>query len=143
MPPTRPDRSCLVDLCVPALDRLTPDLLHKVDRALAQSGAASLRDDVQIVLAEAINNIVEHAYAGPGFGTVTLRVTLTRTSLCLHLTDWGNPFSEGANPAGQVPDPQAQSEGGYGWFLIRALASRTRHARTAGQNHLCLLFRIP
>lgn len=124
------------------MDRLTPDLLLKVDHALAQSNVATLRDDVQIVLAEAVNNIVEHAYAGPGFGAVALRVTLTKTSLCLYLVDWGQPFSETANPDGQMPDPQAQSEGGYGWFLIRALASKTRYARKAGQNHLCILFRI-
>jgi len=143
LPPARPERSCLLALCVPALDGLTPDLLQQVDHTLAQCDAASLRDDVQIVLAEAINNIVEHAYAGSGFGAVALRVTLTKTSLCLHLTDWGHPFPENANPDGQVPDPQNRSEGGYGWFLIRALASRTRYTRKAGRNRLCLLFRIP
>ena len=141
--PTRPDRSPFIALCVPALDGLTPDLLHKVDQALAESDAAPLRDDVQVVLAEVINNVVEHAYAGPGFGAVALRVTLTKTSLCLHLTDWGHPFPASVKPAGQMPDPQDRNEGGYGWFLIRALASRTRYTRKTGQNRLCLLFCIP
>ena len=66
--PTGTDGPALLALCRPALDVVTPDVLCAVDRALAATKAASRRDDVQVVLAEAINNIAEHAYAEQDFG---------------------------------------------------------------------------
>lgn len=109
-------------------------------KALAGSKAAPLRDDVEIVLAEAVNNIVEHAYDGLSFGALALRISLSRQSLRIDLIDWGRPLPNLAIPTGHAPDPESLSEGGYGWLLIRSLVSTLDYDRHADTNRLSLRF---
>jgi serine/threonine-protein kinase RsbW len=98
--------------------------------------------DAQIVLAEAMNNIVEHAYADrPG----EIDITLWRVpgSLWCRLVDNGAPMPE-ALPTGALPVIPSDGdlpEGGFGWYLIRQLARDVSHTRRGRANHLT--FRIP
>ena len=100
------------------------------------------RDAAQIVLAEALNNIVEHAYAlGPGEIEVT--VEATQGGVTCQIIDAGVPLPGGALPDGRLPSPAAAedlSEGGYGWHLIRSLAEDLCYRREGGRN--LLSFRI-
>lgn len=134
-------RTVLVQ-CLPALDVVTPCLLRQVAQALSATQAAQLQDDVQIVIAEAVNNIVEHAYAGQSLGALVLHMTVSGTSLEIVLLDWGRPFPHPDAPP-TLPDPCGLSEGGYGWFLIRSLVSHVCHSRDAGKNRLSLTFSLP
>lgn len=131
----------VLDLCLPALNDVTPLILSRVGHAVAHSSLPHLKDDVQIVLAEALNNIVEHAYKGGSFGAIALTVTLRDRHVHLCLTDWGHALPDNAVPRAQGPDPDTLSEGGYGWFLIHALTSEIRYARIARSNRLTLRFR--
>lgn len=142
LPPTRTEASHLLALCLPALDAVTPHLLRRVDHALDGTPAASLRDDTQIVLAEAINNVVEHAYTGSGFGAVAVSVSVLATALEITLTDWGRPVPDLALCEGR-PDPTLLSEGGYGWFLIRSLTSEAQHVRVGAENRLLMRIDLP
>jgi serine/threonine-protein kinase RsbW len=137
--PTTADCAVLYIQCLPARHAVTPGLVEEVTQALSGTFAAGKQDDVRIVLAEAVNNIVEHAYAGSDLGAVIVCVTVTTTRLWIDLTDWGHPFPAECGPL-VLPDPQGLSEGGYGTFLIRSLTSqviRTRHCR---ENRLALGF---
>lgn len=140
--PTGTDGPALLALCRPALDVVTPDVLCAVDRALAATKAASRRDDVQVVLAEAINNIAEHAYAEQDFGALALRILLNDTVLTIQLTDWGGALPDDQAQSAPPPVPTNLSEGGYGWFLIRTLTSVTSYSRVHGQNRLTLEFEL-
>lgn len=140
--PPFPDERVLMALCLPALDVVTPDVLDALLTALADTGAAPRVDDVQIVVAEALNNIVEHAYSDQAFGAVSVKLVLTDSDLRIDLVDWGAPFPNHAMPEGPAPAPEALSEGGYGWFLIRTLASTTAYGRLANANRLSLGFRL-
>ena len=136
------DVTRLIDLCFPAMDAATPLILGQVDHALRGTDFQNLRDDAQLVLAEALNNVVEHAYASTTLGAVALRVESVTDQLEIHLTDWGNPFPSSTIPEGRNPNPNDLSEGGYGWFLIRSLTSEIRYFRKIGRNCLSLIFSV-
>jgi serine/threonine-protein kinase RsbW len=96
------------------------------------------RGKAEIVLAEALNNIVEHAYADGG-GEIELTIRLNRQGLNCRIVDHGAPMPDGALPIGRLAAPEDLPEGGFGWHLIRTLAEDLRYARVAGQNQLTFL----
>ena len=105
-------------------------------------------EDVEIALAEAVNNVVEHAYSDiQDSGHVGVSVRWDRDHLTLRITDAGTPLEDGALPAGQRADLavalEELPEGGFGWFLIRQLTESVRYERQHGKNILCLIFKVP
>lgn len=119
--------------------------LRRVTEALAAAGVPEdLRGRVEIAVAEALNNVAEHAYSGAG-GTIRLRIgrcPRLGDILCT-IEDRGRPLPGAALPAGLLPTigDADLPEGGFGWFLIRALGSSIRYRRAGGVNRL--RFRIP
>lgn len=104
--------------------------------------APDARDAAQIVLAEALNNIVEHAYAqSPGEIEVTL--DSDTSGLTCQILDAGLPLPGGSLPQGEAPLVCASAdlpEGGFGWYLIRSLCRDLTYRRVGGYN--LLSFRI-
>lgn len=100
------------------------------------------RDAAQIVLAEALNNIVEHAYAqSPGEIEVTLAVT--ERGVDCAIVDFGLPMPNGQLPNGRLPmhtQLEDLPEGGFGWHLIRTLSQDLNYRREGARN--LLSFRI-
>lgn len=99
---------------------------------------------IELVLAEALNNVVEHAYENDPGGTIDLRVAHSDKGLKFSITDFGIPMPDGELPLGREPDPnveiEALPEGGFGWFLIRDLTHELIYAREHDQN--VLTFRL-
>ena len=99
---------------------------------------------VELILAEAMNNVVEHAYAGRSDGSVALRVEQGTSGLRVAVEDDGEPMPDGGLPSGALAAPSedllSMPEGGYGWFLIGQLARDHQYRRVAGRNSLT--FRI-
>jgi len=96
------------------------------------------RGTAQIVLAEALNNIVEHAYANHD-GQIEVALHVSPPDLVCEITDSGLAMPEGALPAGTLtPLEQVQNlpEGGFGWYLIRTLARDLHYRRDGGRNLL-------
>jgi serine/threonine-protein kinase RsbW len=96
------------------------------------------RGTVEIVLAEVLNNIAEHAYARfPG--RIEVELTAHDSFLFVRTQDQGL-----AMPGEQVPwgrlEPvagiQDLPEGGFGWYLIRSLTQELTYLRQDGTNHL-------
>ena len=94
----------------------------------------------ETVLAEVLNNVVEHAYRRGGDGPIELRLERGGNRLLVDVRDYGAPMPDGTMPGGSLPvsdglddDPP---EGGFGWVLIRALARDLSYARNNGQNRL-------
>ncbi|MFE3836822.1 ATP-binding protein [Pseudogemmobacter sonorensis] len=94
----------------PPLSRLGPEA-----RAVAE-----------LVLAEVLNNIVEHAYRD-GHGPIVLGFQRAADALNCRIVDFGERMPEGRLPEGQPPFPRDLAEGGYGWHLIRSLARDLRY----------------
>lgn len=113
-----------------ALERLfsnfSPDILPN-----------DLRCSAEIVIAEVLNNIVEHAYAGSQ-GDIELSVQPVSGGLWCSVTDQGTPMPDNKLPGAKAPDVQADDmpEGGFGWYMIHALAQGIRYARVGGKNRL-------
>lgn len=120
-------------------------VLAEVVQGLDSCGASpETRGNVEIVLAEAINNVVEHAYAGDG-GLVELRVCKRDAWLECEIVDWGVCMPGMVVPRSRMPRLdrgfEHVPEGGFGWSLIRSLAVDLAYGRHDGHN--LLQFRIP
>lgn len=120
---------------------------HNVRKALALLQAflhpLGLTDDalgvVEIVLAEALNNVTEHAYGPDGHGPVELRAEVLGTDgLRVTIRDCGATLPAGLlrSPKANGVDPASLPEGGFGWHLIRTLTQDLAHARLNGWNAL-------
>lgn len=113
-------------------------------RAAVQRFARRLGPQVagalELALAEVLNNIVEHAYAGRS-GSIALSIALHRGMLLCLIVDHGRAMPGLALPAGQSPQSLAAQrdqlrEGGWGWHLIRSLTRDLVYSRAGGANRL-------
>lgn len=97
-------------------------------------------DAAEQALAEALNNVVEHAQAGRPQGRIILSTRRRSRTLLCEICDDGAALPRGTIPHGAPPPPGTRRrdlpEGGFGWFLIRALASDIRYSRRDGWNRL-------
>lgn len=107
-------------------------------RSLPEDG----RGTAEIVLAEALNNIVEHAYSRHD-GEIEITLRLRGPDLVCSIRDNGLPMPNGLLPAGRLVALSSTDdlpEGGFGWFLIRSLSQDLDYQRVEGRN--CLSFRL-
>ncbi len=119
--------------------------LAKLEAWLAASGL--LAEDaatVELVVAEVLNNVVEHAYCGQDDGAILLRAAWCRRGLAVCVRDFGGPMPGGRLPRG-APRPldvplEELPEGGFGWFLVNRLADDLSYRRRGNVNDLS--FRI-
>ena len=97
------------------------------------------------MLAETLNNVVEHAHAERTDGRIDIESTLCATGLAFCVRDDGAPMPDGQLPTGALAELSggldALPEGGFGWFMIRSLTQDLHYARSDGWNQLN--FRIP
>ena len=109
-------------------------------RIMASPGLADLdpghRASIELVLAEVLNNVTEHAYGAAG-ATDRIGITLRHVpaGLSCQVVDSGRPMPQGRLPRGALPQAEFP-EGGFGWHLIRTLTRDLSYARYDGQNHL-------
>lgn len=100
--------------------------------------------DVEIAVTEAVNNVVEHGFPGRPAGRIRIGCRLAAGRLEIRICDDGAPMPGGRVPPGVPADlPPRRGdlpEGGFGWFLIRQLASDIRYYRENGTNRLLLGF---
>lgn len=96
-------------------------------------------EDIELVLAEAMNNIVEHAYAGQS-GPLRLSMRRFDDRLSFRLLDIGRAMPGKRPPRGDLPagPPESPADGGFGWFLMRSLSRRLCYRRWKGINLLVL-----
>lgn len=124
------------------------DVRRMLGELRARLVAENLPDEdcsnIEIALAEALNNIVEHAYRPGPHGTITLTLSVGQRRLTCELRDQGVAMPGLAPPVGTVPDVSGQRatlpEGGFGWSLIHALTARLHYLRNEEENRLILDF---
>ena len=100
---------------------------------------------VELVMAEALNNVVEHAYPeGDAAGPITISCNHAADGLHLMVVDRGRAMPKGQMPDGATVDLDVPfcdtPEGGFGWFLIKDLADEVRYERVEWENRL--MFRL-
>ena len=92
----------------------------------------------ELVLAEALNNVVEHAYARYP-GQIEVKVRRGHNQLHFHIADKGLPMPGAEPPVGHLPEVGAFEdlpEGGFGWLLIRSLSQNLAYRREGERNLL-------
>lgn len=95
----------------------------------------------ELVLAEALNNVVEHACRSKTGRVVALEIWIAPDGLDVRITDNGRPMPGDPSRATPVPPPASLPEGGFGWPIIRGLTRNLHYHRSDGLN--CLTFRLP
>ncbi|MGP3696863.1 ATP-binding protein [Rhodobacter sp. NSM] len=101
-------------------------------------------DAAEVVLAEVLNNCVEHAYAGAR-GEIEVSLELVRRWLFFEVSDLGRPMPGRCLVVhGDVRSHAgvALPEGGFGWSMIRALAQDFSYRREGGRNRLMFRMRL-
>ena len=96
---------------------------------------------VRLVVAEMLNNIVEHAYPDPHPpGPIHIACHHAPDGLHLAVSDEGLPMPDLQVPLGlpqEIDRPVCDlPEGGFGWFLIGGLAHNIVYRRDRGRNVL-------
>ncbi|MEO0486542.1 MAG: ATP-binding protein [Pseudomonadota bacterium] len=98
------------------------------------------RGTVELVLAEVLNNVAEHAYEESGEGRIELDMAYTASGIEIALLDFGKPMPDGQTPLGMPANLNVEvddlPEGGFGWFLIGELAKDMTYERRGDANHL-------
>nr|WP_299985454.1 ATP-binding protein [uncultured Ruegeria sp.] len=135
---------CL-DVSFPATQAQASVGIATLSARLAAHGLPeSKADDVKIALAEAINNVVEHAYAGTAPADIQIDCSLCEKKLVIQISDTGSPMPGLRVPSGLLASVdtalQDLPEGGFGWHLIHQLTSDIQYERRGGGNLLCLRF---
>ncbi len=115
------------------------------DRLRAAGVAESDNYDVELVLAEVLNNVFEHAYRDRPDGWIELHVRVTPREIEMHLIDEGHAMPNLRLPTGTLPDAAVSldqlPEGGFGWHLIRSLTDRLSYRRVVAENRLEMTLR--
>lgn len=101
---------------------------------------------IELVLAEVMNNIVEHAYADKSDGLIKLEIRPKPDGLHCKLIDDGYAMPDGNAPSGVLASMDCEiedlPEGGFGWFLIRDLTRDLQYVRQNEENILEFRFAI-
>jgi serine/threonine-protein kinase RsbW len=112
-------------------------LAHPILGSMDEAG----RCTAEIVLAEVLNNIVEHAY-GCSSGEICISLRRQTGGIYIIVCDQGLPFPRDELPQGRLPEietAQELPEGGFGWFLIRNLVQKLTYTRQNRRNQLSFL----
>jgi serine/threonine-protein kinase RsbW len=137
-----------------SLRLILPANAHAVRRGLTgiRTGLSSMKltsDDwstVELVIAEILNNIVEHAYDDGDAGVIEARLDFDGAALWCDIIDSGRPMSNGELPKGIPkdlnPNLAGLPEGGFGWHLIHTLTHDLKYDREQGRNILSFKLQI-
>lgn len=129
------------EACLDSSNSAVRDVLEACEETFALADfTMDQRGTAQLVLAEVLNNIVEHAYLEQPGGEISVRLSRSDTGLCCKLTDNGRPMPGLEVPQTGLPDSSGEldslPEGGFGWFLIRELTQNLTYDRKDGVNML-------
>jgi serine/threonine-protein kinase RsbW len=102
---------------------------------------------IELIIAEVLNNIVEHGYPDPkNGGPISIYCEQGNRGLSFKLIDKGLPMPDGAPPVGLAANIDVElkdlPEGGFGWSIIKNLAKDIVYTRTDDANRLDLRIAI-
>ena len=119
--------------------------IHDLDVQFKSLGlAGTVTSDAIIVLGEVLNNIVEHALADLPAACIRLDIFRAEAGLLVETVDMGRPLPPNLLSCPSLPDAGGPiddlPEGGFGWFMIHALAKDMMYEREDGANRLSFSF---
>ncbi|MEP2782673.1 MAG: ATP-binding protein [Pseudoruegeria sp.] len=129
-----------IRLTVPSDDLSVRDALLKIENGLHSINAPdAVCGTAQMVLAEILNNVVEHAYASKD-GEIEITLSPKGDMLFCLISDAGEPMPNNTLPEGRGvqddTDLMDLPEGGFGWLLINEYARNLNYRRNNDKNIL-------
>ena len=101
--------------------------------------APDVRFNLNLVLEEAVANIINYAYPKDEHESIYLSARMHEDSIVLVLTDTGKEFDPTMAPEVDVTlSAEERQIGGLGIFLIRQIMNEVRYERIDGKNVLTL-----
>ena len=95
--------------------------------------------NLNLVLEEAVVNIINYAYPKEEHQYIYLSATMKEESIILVLTDTGKEFDPTAAPEADITlSADERQIGGLGIFLIRQIMNEVKYERIDGKNILTL-----
>ena len=121
------------------------DTLQNLRAGLSQDGVeADTLGRMEIALAEALNNIIEHGHPTCDAQTMYLTARVSDQEIRIQIRDTGAPVPDSQLNSANLPDNsgprQSLPEGGFGWYLIHKMVDGLNYHQEAGENHLELVF---
>ena len=95
--------------------------------------------NAEIVLAEALNNVVEHSFEYNEDGNIQLEVATEANEFSMTIKDNGKVFTgipQKKEMKGEAVELDDLPEGGFGWFLIHELTNEIFYTRLGDLNTL-------
>ncbi|WP_417603966.1 ATP-binding protein [Primorskyibacter flagellatus] len=127
----------------------TSDAVRKTLECIAQAVAdagqnPTATNNIELAMAEALNNVVEHSFRDRENGQILLSIMLLEDSFRISIRHDGTPMPGLRLPAGKpatIGNEIANlPEGGFGWFLIRSLIIDATYSHRENWNELVLRF---
>ncbi len=91
--------------------------------------------ELELVVTEALSNVIRHAYENEAGNEITLWLAVDEEKLTLSVKDVGRPFDPRDHVQQGLDEPRA---GGYGIFLMRELMDGVTATRSNDANVLTL-----
>lgn len=131
------EREALHARLVNSVDAM-PMLMTRVERRLGRLTTNTSRAyQVQVCIAEALNNVVRHSGQRPGTRHIFLGLYPQRQSIRIEIRDSGKAYDPPRNAMHKSDD-----ENGRGWMILRQWTDRIRYRRHGRINRLSLTFEL-
>lgn len=120
--------------------RCVAPILDDLCNWLSQQGCPpEFQGNVEIVMAEALNNVIEHGGLMP-HEPVEILARIQASGIHITIIDKGLPYPDEVLPENNSPEVHDLPEGGFGWMLIHTLTQGLTYRRGAETNILTLYF---
>jgi serine/threonine-protein kinase RsbW len=104
---------------------------------------AGVIERLHLCAAEAVTNIIMHAYADSASHSISLALRSVAGAAVLEIEDDGRAFDPGERPAPPpIRDIENAPVGGWGIAIMRRFSDEMHYRRTGGHNRLTLVFRV-
>lgn len=121
-----------------------PRISEFIDQTMKQLGIQKSKDiyAIQLSIAEAYTNVIQHAYSNLSEGQIVIRCMLSNKGdqFVVHIIDWGKSFDP---TIVQKPDTESnlnkRKEGGLGIFLIKKLMDDVKYTSIRNTNKLVMV----
>ncbi len=114
-----------------------------VDFGAAHNLAVDDLMNINLVLDEAVINVIAHGYEDDHDHLISVSLSLDGSRARMHVEDDGVPFNILEAPPAKLDIPiEERKPGGLGVHIIKTLCESVAYRREGGRNHLTMVLRL-
>jgi anti-sigma regulatory factor (Ser/Thr protein kinase) len=121
-----------------------PQAVSMISRFVTENGLApAMQHDLNVVIDEALNNIISYAYDPGSKDEITIRLRHLQDEIVVQIEDRGRPFDPLQAVAPDLDGSlRSRKVGGLGVHFMRSLMDSVSYKRIDGKNQLVLTKKI-